>query len=199
MELNISEIENNANTNKPRFDTEMYEKNPEKYWEINTNSNSNINTNNTIEKPTKKVTFTNILNHMNLVVDKNGILQKASFNASTIENEQHNEHIDITRQLQSNTQPIDFNTKHSYIYNKYFKDYVNQNEVKPEVRVPKTIEEYKKMLIEDALERVEQQKRISQIKSTKLLFTTPNQNIINIQNIHPSPIQKNNLRNMNFN
>ena len=38
--------------------------------------------------------------------------------------------------------------------------------------MPKTMEEYKQMLLENKIERIKQKKRISEIKSTKLLFTT---------------------------
>ena len=68
-------------------------------------------------------------------------------------------------------EPIDPAVKHSFIYNKYFKDYKDAT-VAPEVKVPKTMEEYKQMLLENKIERIKQKKRISEIKSTKLLFTT---------------------------
>ena len=53
------------------------------------------------------------------------------------------------------------------------------------------------MLLDDRLKRIEQQKRIAQIKSKKILFTNPNpnQNPTITSNIQPS---KNNLRMMNF-
>ena len=59
----------------------------------------------------------------------------------------------------------------SYIYNKYFKD-----EVKPEVTVikPKTLAEYRQLLILDLLEKQRQKQRIRQIKSTKLIMPTDN-------------------------
>jgi hypothetical protein len=59
----------------------------------------------------------------------------------------------------------------SYIYNKYFKD-----EVVPEVKVikPKTLAEYRQLLILDLLEKQRQRQRIRQIKSTKLIMPTDN-------------------------
>ena len=91
-------------------------------------------------------------------------------------------------------EPLDPSVKHSYIYNKYFKDYRDANTPAPSVRVPKTMEEYKKMLLEDRLERMKQQKRISEIKSTKLFFTT------NTNNGGNGPIysSRNNLKSMSF-
>jgi hypothetical protein len=61
----------------------------------------------------------------------------------------------------------------SYIYNKYFKE-----DLKPEVAVikPKTLAEYKQLLILDLLEKQRQRQRIRQIKSTKLIMPTSNIN-----------------------
>ena len=61
----------------------------------------------------------------------------------------------------------------SYIYNKYFKD-----DFKPEPTVikPKTLAEYKQLLILDLLEKQRQRQRIRQIKSTKLIMPTSNIN-----------------------
>ena len=90
--------------------------------------------------------------------------------------------------------------KHSYIFNKYFKDYKDANVPKKEVKVPKTKEEYFQMVAEERLRQIEERKRISQIKSTKLMFTTnygnvPNPNSEN-RNIKATT---NNLRKMSFN
>jgi hypothetical protein len=97
--------------------------------------------------------------------------------------------------IKDNT-PIDPVVKHSHIYNKYFKDYQTKFNEEPVIRVPKTMEEYKQMLLEDKLKKIEQQKRISEIKSTKLIFTTnPVAQITGQQNIGAN---KNSLRRMNF-
>jgi hypothetical protein len=58
----------------------------------------------------------------------------------------------------------------SYIYNKYFKDELPQQNT---VRRPRTLQEYKMMVIQDYLER----QRIKQMKSTKLVMPTSNINI----------------------
>jgi hypothetical protein len=68
--------------------------------------------------------------------------------------------------------PLDPSIKHSYIFNKYFKDYQSAAPQEPEIRVPKTREEYFRMVTEERIRQMEERKRISQIKSTKLLFTT---------------------------
>ena len=57
--------------------------------------------------------------------------------------------------------------QNSYIYNKYFKDELNEPE---QVRRPRTLQEYKMMLLQDYLQR----QRIKQIKSTKLIMPTTN-------------------------
>ena len=70
-------------------------------------------------------------------------------------------------QPQTQTQSPIIGAQNSYIYNKYFKD-----EIKPEhnIRIPKTRQEYKRMLIEDFIKR----QQIKQMKSTKLIMPTTN-------------------------
>jgi hypothetical protein len=95
-------------------------------------------------------------------------------------------------------QPVDPSVKHSYIFNKYFKDYADVTPPAPEKRVPKTIEEYNQMVYEDRIKRIEERKRISEIKSTKLMFTTTPDNYagrVNPRNIQPT---RNTLRKMSF-
>lgn len=98
------------------------------------------------------------------------------------------------QQQQQQQAPIDPALKNSFLYNKYFKDYKDvaaNNE--PQIRVPKTMEEYRQMLLEDKIKELEQKKRIAEIKSTKLMFTAnvPEQS----NTIRPT---RNNLRSMNF-
>jgi hypothetical protein len=110
----------------------------------------------------------------------------------------HNNNIveQVIKQPATNDAPIDPNVKHSYIYNKYFKDYKNAtNSNEPVIRVPKTMEEYRQMLLEDKIKQIEEAKRINEIKSTKLLFTSNEDASLNRKNIQPT---KNNLRKMSF-
>lgn len=95
-----------------------------------------------------------------------------------------------------NPEPLDPAVKHSYIYNKYFKDYIDPNANKPSPRVPKTIEEYKRMILEDRIKAIQQKQRIDQIKSKKMFFVSTPGASYNPRNIQAS---KNNLRSMNFN
>jgi hypothetical protein len=144
--------------------------NSENYWEVsNTQS---------VQPKKKKVSFDDILTNMNLVVNPKGVLQYMAPVNDNVNNVISEE-------------PLDTN---GYIYNKYFKDYANKNTVTPIVRVPKTIEEYKQMLLEDKINRIRERKRISQIKSTKMLFTNTGTNI-GTNNIN---VTRNTLGKMSF-
>ena len=194
MELKFSELEN-------KNSDEQFNYNSDKYWE---------NYNETEKKTKKKVSFNDILTNMNLVVNKNGVLQKMIPTPNYIEESnipddynyntnalQHNNNSNTFVEKKTISAPIDNSVKHSFIYNKYFKDYVDAKPPEPEIRVPKTIEEYHQMLFEDNLKMIEERKRIAQIKSTKLLFTTNGVNNVNSQtNIRPN---NNSLRMMRFN
>jgi hypothetical protein len=150
---------------------------------------------------------------MNLVVNKNGALQFMSLKSNEMVNnsnqyEQYNNQYNQNQYEQYNNQynqnqynqnqyipqknnlePIEPLLKHSYIYNKYFKDYVDPNIEKSGPRLPKTKEEYFKMLMEDKINALNQKKRIEEIKSKKIMFEGNPRNIV---------ASKNNLRSMNF-
>ena len=192
MEINFSEIDQqNPYLNKK---TEPY---------LNEINNSNINETNTnyweqpkVEKPKiKKVSFDDILTNMNLIVSKDGTLRSMIpktnniFNFNSDYNEEQPQQ--YPQQQYRQQEPLDPSVKHSFIYNKYFKDYKDAT-TPPEIKVPKTMEEYKKMLLEDKIERIKQQKRISEIKSTKLFFTT------NTGGNGTISSSRNNLKSMNF-
>jgi len=203
MELNFNEDDNLGD--QPNDDYS-------KYWEQ--------------PKPEKKkkVSFNDILSNMNLVVGKNGVLQQMqqpvtyeqpvydpylppqNYSQNYSQNQYlppQNQYLPQQNQSQYNVkkvEPVDPAVKHSFIYNKYFKDYVDAYKPEPEVLVPKTIEEYRQMVYEQKVKQAEERKRIAKIKSTKLMFTT-NQGYENANNgknpanIRPS---RNNLRSMNF-
>ena len=196
MELNFYETE--IKQSHETFDNEnniTYDK----YWE----NNSQVK-----EKPQsskkKKVTFDDILTNMNLVVNKSGVLQFMAPNqdqSATTQNQYTSQpsypvknqySVQNPRLVEIKKEQIEPAVKHSYIYNKYFKDYQDANPPVPEIKVPKTKEEYLKMLLEERIRQIEERKRISQIKSTRMLFTT---NMGNEGNIQAS---KNGLRMMNF-
>ena len=208
MELNFTELDN-INTMNPysSFDYNSYNNN-QNYWDNQKKQESDIKK--------KKVSFNDILTNMNLVVNKEGVLQfmtpiknettqyeynlndfsKNNYNQNQQNDFQQNQYINNTpKQTQKNNEPLDPNLKHSYIYNKYFKNYVDNNVEKQGPRVPKTLEEYKRMLLEDKIKAIEHKKMVEQIKSKKMMFTTTPAMTINPKNIQAS---KNNLRMMSF-
>ena len=131
MNVNFSEIDDLDNQNQ--FDVN--------YWET---------TSNTQTQKKKKINYDDILNSLNLVVNKNGVLQYMTTNGNQEpEQKQHQQPI--------KGKPLEPQVKNSQIYNKYFKDYKDPNaEYVQEVKVPQTIEEYNRMLLEDRIKRIQE-------------------------------------------
>lgn len=208
MEFKVTELDEGDNSHAFNYEAGNY-------WENNASQTP-------VKK--KKVTFTDILSNMNLVVNENGVLQYMRMNEpptsqpSSHPSPQYQPPQRDTREIhynynynynpnefetgpstnansQYNQQPIDPSVKHSYIYNKYFKDYNDPNAVKPGPRVPKTIQEYRQMILEDRIKAIQHKKRMEQIKSKKLLFTSVPGAQSNPRNMTAS---KNSLRSMNF-
>ena len=223
MELNFSELDNMTTQNPyEQFNENDYgvDNNSEKYWEQAKSQKEQ-------QTKKKKVSFNDILSNMNLVVSNKGVLQfmkptREPHQDSNYEEQyyqapqqqqqqqqqqqrqyaQPQQRQNVSQQQQyaqpQQRQPVDPSVKHSYIYNKYFKDYADVSAPAPEKRVPKTIEEYNQMIYEDRIKRIEERKRISEIKSTKLMFTTTPDNYVgqvNPRNVQPS---RNTLRKMSF-
>jgi hypothetical protein len=152
------------------------------------------------EPKKKKINYNDILNSLNLVVNKSGVLQYIS----TTDNQEpyYDEKQPYNQQQQPKGKPLEPQVKNSHIYNKYFKDYKDPNvEYIEEVKVPQTIEEYNRMLLEDRIKRIQERNRVAQIKSTKLLFESNNNgnSSSNISNNVRIGVSKNTLRMMNFN
>lgn len=164
MELNISELDDNINNNTDNFDYNSYGQ--ENYWEKQ-------QTNET-KKKKNKVSFDDILSNMNLVVNNQGVLQMMTpiqNSVPQIQKYEYNPHEFYPQQQQinhnyakpiqqnylqnaqqnikKNNEPLDPSVKHSYIFNKYFKEYNDSYVETSAPRVPKTIEEYKQMLLND--------------------------------------------------
>jgi hypothetical protein len=74
-------------------------------------------------------------------------------------------------------QQIDPNLKNSYIYSKFFKDYKDPEYI-PQPKAPLSKQQIVKQILIDKVNRHNDQIRISQIKSTRLLFNGNNNNII---------------------
>ena len=184
MELNIYELEQDNN---------MYEEIPENTFPTKVIKNVHFVDN---QKPTHqaipkvnakmvrpkmpnqapKISYEDILSKMGMFVS-DGKLHLVDRN--TLTPEKQKELMDYQRNPQYQeplNQPINQNAyptnQNSYIYNKLFKDQIQHQ---PTVRKPKTIQEYKRMLVEDYLIR----EKNKQIKSTKLVMPTSNINISN--------------------
>ncbi len=192
MEINFS----NLDTRNPydTFDYNSYEtQNNNNYWEQNLKKEA------VESKPKKKkVSFDDILSNMNLVVNNQGILQYM------MPIQQDNQYTQDYNQTQYQYNPNEFNkkiepidplVKHSYIYNKYFKDYNDQTGQKQGPRVPKTIEEYKQMLLDDKIKAIKHKIMVEKVKSKKMFFTSVPGSTSNPRNIQAT---KNNLRSMSF-
>jgi hypothetical protein len=182
MDLTFSEIDNNDGG----FPNESYANiNSDRYWEPPPTPVHPV-----VKPEKKRVSFDDIMRNMNLVVSKTGVLQSIRQqppeqpqnqqqnqqqyqqqyppqNQQQYQQQQPNPAVQVQKQ-----NPLDPSVKHSYIYNKYFKDYQDAAPAEPEIRVPKTKEEYFRMVAEERRRQIEEKIRISQIKSTKLMFTT---------------------------
>lgn len=109
------------------------------------------------ERP--KISYEDILSKMGMFVS-DGKLHLVDRNSSQPQKQQELNSSDTANIPQNN-----------YIYNKFFKD-----ELQPQqhsLRQPRTLEEYKRMVVEDYIKR----QHIKQMKSTKLIMPTSNINI----------------------
>ena len=186
MELKFEEVNNLGNQTNINYEANNVNQNSTsqiKYWEQPK-----------IERR-KKVTFDDILNNMNIVVTQDGVLQhmRPISQEQRQNNQTYSQQNDYQYQPQYKNasyknEPIEPSVKHSYIYNKYFKDYNEVNTQPKGPRRPKSIDELKQMLREDKIREIQQKIRISQIKSKSLLFT----------NVNGIQATKNNLRLMSF-
>ena len=112
-----------------------------------------------------KFSYDNILSSLNMVVDEKGVLAIRRPNQLQTQQLQ-------TQQTQQVPAPLPNQVKNSYIFNKYFKDYKDPSIVAEPPRIPQTREEYNQMVLEERIRRINERKRIQQIKSKKLLFDT---------------------------
>ena len=165
MELKFEELDNSDSVN------EVNNVNYMNYW---SNANPNANENSKPKKP--KVSYDDILSSLNMVVN-NGVLQ---FAKPTPQSQLKQEQVQVKPQQKKQvTIREHFNIQeqqNNYITNKYFKDYKQQPQEQI-IEEPLTKEQYRQMVIQDYINRQQAQRRISQIKSKKLLFNTHNINI----------------------
>jgi hypothetical protein len=220
MELNFTELDNlnGQNVNNNNYDY-LINTNSEKYWEEPRQHNKEqtkkkkVSFNDILSNMSLSVNKAGVLqfiapkekNEENIYeplnqYDNQLSSQNQNYYKNNVNNVNNVNNINNFQQIKKqnpikDNAPIDPVVKHSAIYNKYFKDYQTKFTEEPVIRVPKTMEEYKQMLLEDKLKKIEHQKRISEIKSTKLIFTTNQFAPTNGQNIVTN---KNGLRRMNF-
>ena len=90
---------------------------------------------------------------------------------------------------QTNYLPLDPQVKNSAIYNKYFKNYKDPNEIKMP-QVPLTPQEQRVKLIKQYVEAQQAKKRIAQIKSKKMFYSTQNIAISAPQQQAPNNLNK---------
>jgi len=191
MELNFTELDD-LNNNKNYYNDNNY----------NTSSSGVENTNSYWEKPNetnpkkKRVTYDDILTSLNLLVNPNGVLQFMTVKSNNdlfFQKQGEPQYSQQPPKLNSkplqNSKPLEPQVKNSYIFNKYFKDYKDTNNIPlDEPKRPQTIEEHNKMVFEERIRRINERNRIAQIKSTKILFE--NNSTINVS--------RNNLHRMSF-
>ena len=159
MQLNIYELnENDAEgTENNELIEPLFEEIPENTISIKKKIPQSILKKN-VNKP--KISYEDILSKMGMFVS-DGKLHLVDKNSVSFKNQNQKENIP-----QNKNQVIPQN---SYIHNKYFKNELQtQNTIAP--APPKTIQEYKKRVLENYIERL----RINQIKSKKLLMPTSN-------------------------
>jgi len=149
------------------------------------NQNQNIlqnqyKNNQTKSKPKLKrdpnaISYDDILNSLGFGVNNNGLYKKNTAQQSNFQTIHQTNPQQQQQQNFSQKQPLDPRVKNSAIYNKYFKNYKDPNEAIQPI-IPLTPQQLRIKLIKDHIEREQAKKRIEQIKSKKLFYTSPNLN-----------------------
>jgi len=135
----------------------------------------------------KAFTYDDILSSMNLVVSSEGVLQYMKPKTSEFDSEsvsESNVHNSVGPEL-----------KHSYIYNKYYKNYKDPEQ--NVIQIPLTREEHKQMLINEYIQRKLNKHRIAHIKPKRMAFTT-NHPIVNHTQRYASTNNLNHLFKIRF-
>jgi hypothetical protein len=126
-----------------------------------------------IKRDPNAISYDDILNSLGFGVNTNGLYKKNTAQQSNFQTI----HQSNLRQEQNFQQKksLDPSVKNSAIYNKYFKNYKDHNEEIQHV-IPLTPQQMKIKMLKDYIERQQAKKRIEQIKSKKLFYTSPNIN-----------------------
>ena len=193
MQLNISEINDINNSFLENYDHSFIEQIPENNKPIKVIKKSvhfdesvkpmnqsipKINARIVRPKNIKvepKISYDEILSKMGVKV-ANGKLhavEKQPINSQPINFKPINSQpINSQQPIKKHPLPNNEIPENSYIYNKYFK-----SEIQPstQIRVPRTLDEYKRMVLQNYLQKI----RINQIKSKKLIIPSTNINMAN--------------------
>jgi len=153
-------------------------------------------TNPKIKRNPNSVSYDDILNSLGFGVNNMGLYRKK--NTDIQEYHQPNypsrgQNNTFTnnplQQSQTNYLPLDPQVKNSAIYNKYFKNYKDPNEIKMP-QVPLTPQEQRVKLIKQYVEAQQAKKRIAQMKSKKMFYSTQNIAISTPQQQAPNNLNK---------
>ena len=126
---------------------------------------------------------------MGLYKKNNNDIQHQHYNQPNYQGNEVNQ-IQNQNKIQPNYQSLDPRIKNSPIYNKYFKNYKDPNEVKlPEK--PLTPQELRIKIIKHNIEVQQAKKRLAQIKSKKMFYST--QNVAISANHNQPPVNLNKL------
>ena len=130
---------------------------------------------------------------MNLVVSPDGVLQYMKSKTSDSESAYDVEsEFPINKPIHNN---VGHELKHSYIYNKYYKNYKDPEQ--NVIQKPLTREEYKQLLINEYIQRKINKHRIAHIKPKRMAFTT-NHPIVNHTQLYASTNNSNHLFKIRF-
>jgi hypothetical protein len=157
---NDDEIYNNQNTFQNTFQNQFNYNKPNSRTKIKRDPNA--------------ISYDDILNSLGFGVNNNGLYKKNTAQQSNFQTI-HQPIQQIQQPTHTQNQTLDPRVKNSAIYNKYFKNYKDPNEEIQPI-IPLTPQQFRIKLIKEHIERQKAKKRIEQIKSKKLFYTSPNLN-----------------------
>jgi hypothetical protein len=175
MQLKISEIPENSSGSVPPI---KVTKKPSNAKKVAINNTAQVYEYDAGPKRPNQISYEDILSKMNMYVSDGKLHLMDRSDARTMESHRAQSQAQAQSQPKPQSQPQpqptprpDYvgNEQQSYIYNKYFK---NEFKEEPTVRRPKTLAEYKQMLLADYIQR----ERVKQIKSRKIIIPGSNYN-----------------------
>jgi len=180
MDLNISEFDDYSEYNEELYNEETYEHIPENNSKINVIKKTvRFDNKPEIKQPKPGFSYEDILLKMGMFVD-NGKLHLINNSQEQYPQQQYLQQKQYSHQQQYQQQQQQYQQQqqqeqyqqnipqNSYIYNKYFKDQLNNSN--DDVNRPLTPIEYRNKLIQDII----QKHKLKKLKSTKLVMPTSN-------------------------